>query len=177
MKKSEIQSVTVVPVDNLIIVNGTPLRCEFAAPANLHALQWRAATGGHMEFTDDYNIDLNPSDPTAYKEEVAPYVAAWDAERRRLEAEAEAAEAARLAEYNSETARADRLRAERDARLAATDYLIMPDYPLEDAARAAITAYRQGLRDLPQQDGAPWDGGEAQTPWPALPAPLAARLA
>lgn len=125
-----------------------------------------------VPITDDYNIPLSPSDPTAYRDEVAPYVAVWDKERQRLEAEAAAAEAARLAEYNSEPARARRLRAERDARLSASDYLLMPDYPLNDAARAVVTAYRQALRDLPQQPGAPWDGGGAATPWPALPDPL-----
>lgn len=177
MKKSDVRSVTVVPSDTLIIVNGTPLRCGFTAPANLHALQWRADAGGHMEFTDDYNIPLELADPTAYTEEIAPYVTIWDTERRRLEAEAEAAEAARLAEYNSAEARAERLRAERDARLAASDYLVMPDYPLDDEARAAVSAYRQALRDVPAQEGAPWDGGGLETPWPDMPVVIAAKRA
>ena len=38
-----------------------------------------------------------------------------------------------------------------------------------DTQRAAVTAYRTALRDLPAQDGAPWDGGEEQTPWPEMP--------
>ncbi|MDY0204729.1 MAG: phage tail assembly chaperone [Desulfovibrio desulfuricans] len=32
-----------------------------------------------------------------------------------------------------------------------------------------IKAYRQFLRDLPAQEGAPWDGGGELTPWPELP--------
>ena len=66
------------------------------------------------------------------------------------------------------------LRAERDSRLDATDYLLMPDYPLSDEQRAVVQAYRQALRDLPAQPGAPWDGGGEGTPWPELPAGLKA---
>lgn len=61
------------------------------------------------------------------------------------------------------------LRAERDRRLAATDYLLMPDYPLDDALKKSAQAYRQALRDLPSQEGSPWDGGGEETPWPQLP--------
>ena len=66
------------------------------------------------------------------------------------------------------------LRSERDRRLAATDFLLMPDYPLSDDQRAVVQAYRQALRDLPAQEGAPWDGGGETTPWPELPAGLKA---
>lgn len=59
------------------------------------------------------------------------------------------------------------LRMERDARLAAMDYYVMLDYPVED--KSAVFAYRQALRDLPAQEGAPWDGGGEKTPWPAKP--------
>lgn len=64
------------------------------------------------------------------------------------------------------------LRAERDRRLTATDYLLMPDYPLSDDQRTILQVYRQALRDLPAQEGAPWDGGGEETPWPELPAGL-----
>lgn len=63
-----------------------------------------------------------------------------------------------------------RLRAARDARLAATDYLVMPDYPLDEETRTEVEAYRQALRDLPAREGAPWDGGGELTPWPEMPA-------
>lgn len=58
------------------------------------------------------------------------------------------------------------LRIERDRRLAATDYLVMPDYPISESSLMAVKAYRQALRDLPAQDGAPWDGGGEKTPYP-----------
>ncbi|WP_448338833.1 phage tail assembly chaperone [Desulfovibrio piger] len=65
-----------------------------------------------------------------------------------------------------------RLRTDRDRRLAATDYLLMPDYPLDDTLKGAVQLYRQALRDLPAQSGAPWDGGGEATPWPEIPSVL-----
>lgn len=61
------------------------------------------------------------------------------------------------------------LRSERDHRIGATDYLMMPDYPIPEDQRTVVQVYRQALRDLPAQPGAPWDGGGKETPWPALP--------
>lgn len=61
------------------------------------------------------------------------------------------------------------LRAERDRRLSATDYLLMQDYPLDNTLKEAVRLYRQALRDLPSQEGAPWDGGGEETPWPEIP--------
>lgn len=62
------------------------------------------------------------------------------------------------------------LRAARDAKLTATDKYLLPDYPISADALSAVKAYRQTLRDLPGQEGAPWDGGGELTPWPELPA-------
>lgn len=62
-----------------------------------------------------------------------------------------------------------RLRTERDARLAATDKYLLSDYPVGTEELGIIRAYRQALRDLPDQPGAPWDGGGEQTPWPEQP--------
>ena len=164
-------SVTVVPGDRLIIVDSVPIVFESPfsvqphGPGEMHALQWNG-TSGHIEWEDDYNWVLEAE---AYEEEVAPYVVLWQAEAARREKVAAEAEAARLAEYNSSAARFERLRAERDRRIAATDYLLMPDYPLAENSRAAVQSYRQALRDLPTQEGAPWDGGGEATPWPAMP--------
>lgn len=104
-----------------------------------------------------------------YDDQVAPFVKLWQDEKTRLEQAAADAEAARLAEYNSEAARFKRLRAERDSRLSATDYLLMQDYPLDNPLKEAVRLYRQALRDLPSQEGAPWDGGGEKTPWPEAP--------
>ena len=58
------------------------------------------------------------------------------------------------------------LRAERDKRLADTDYMLMSDYPIDETKLNAVKEYRQALRDLPEQEGAPWVDGEI--PWPEI---------
>lgn len=76
--------VTVVPADNLIIVDGAALVFAYVAPENLHALQWRGDTG-HTEWTDGPNKPLTAED---YDEQVVPYVKLWQAEKARLEKKA-----------------------------------------------------------------------------------------
>lgn len=44
-----------------------------------------------------------------------------------------------------------KIRQRRNALLAATDYLLMPDYPLTDEQRAQVEAYRQALRNITEQ--------------------------
>ena len=61
------------------------------------------------------------------------------------------------------------LRAARDARLASTDKILLPDYPISADALPLVKVYRAALRDLPDQPDAPWDGGGAATPWPTPP--------
>ena len=63
------------------------------------------------------------------------------------------------------------LRAARDARLAQTDKMLLPDYPITADALEKVKTYRAALRDLPDQPGAPWDGGGEATPWPATTTP------
>lgn len=100
------ESLIVIPSDKLIALNGIALIFDFSAPDNLHAIQWDGQQG-HIEWENDFNWPLSAFDATAYEDEVAPYVALWQAEKARLEREAAtraaeeaAAEAARLAEYN-----------------------------------------------------------------------------
>ena len=167
--------VTVVPADKLVIVDGQALNFDFNAPGRMHALQW-AGLQGHIEWKgyghEPPRNELLTAD--SYAGRVAPYVELWKEEKARLEQAAAEAEAARLAEYNREAARFERLRAERDRRLSATDYLLMQDYPLDNTFKEAVQLYRQALRDLPSQEGAPWDGGGEETPWPVMPAGLEA---
>ena len=61
------------------------------------------------------------------------------------------------------------LRASRDARLAATDKYLLADYPIGEDDLMLVKAYRGTLRTLPEQPGAPWDGGGDETPWPEAP--------
>ena len=103
------QHVTVIPSDQLIAVDGVPLWFGFAAPANLHALQWHDGAG-EMEWTDDLNHPLTPAD---YAEDVAPFVTLWEAEKARLDAEAnrpptlDEAKAAKLSEIKAAFAAAE----------------------------------------------------------------------
>ena len=55
-------------------------------------------------------------------------------------------------------------RAKRNALIAETDFMAMPDYPLDEEKKAAILAYRQALRDVPEQVGFP-----RQIDWPTKP--------
>ena len=63
------------------------------------------------------------------------------------------------------------LRSARDTRLADTDKMLLPDYPITAEALEKVKTYRAALRDLPDQPGAPWDGGGEATPWPAATTP------
>lgn len=62
----------------------------------------------------------------------------------------------------------ERLRNITASRLAETDMYGMADYP-DNEKRAAFRAYRAELRELNHQEGAPWDGGGDETPWPVIP--------
>lgn len=62
------------------------------------------------------------------------------------------------AEYAAEA------REKRNALIAETDYMAMPDYPLDAKKKAAVLAYRQALRDVPEQEGFP-----RQIDWPVKP--------
>lgn len=59
---------------------------------------------------------------------------------------------------------AAQVRAQRDALIAATDYLMASDYPLTDEKRTELTTYRQALRDVPEQEGFP-----TSVVWPEKP--------
>ena len=112
-------TVTVVPSDSLIIVDGAALVFPFDAPTNLHALQWRGGTG-HTEWTDGPNQPLTAED---YDKHVAPYVTLWQAEKDRREKEA-AEEAAARALPDAKSAKQSEIQNGYDAALAAS--LTMP---------------------------------------------------
>ena len=58
-------------------------------------------------------------------------------------------------------AKAVEVRADRNQRLAACDWTQLSDAPVDAAAWAT---YRQELRDIPEQEGFPWD-----VEWPPMP--------
>ena len=55
-------------------------------------------------------------------------------------------------EYQEQASKA---RAVRDARLAATDVSVLPDYPISQPDREAVISYRQALRVWPETAGFP----------------------
>ena len=66
------------------------------------------------------------------------------------------------AEYD--TVLATSARQKRDRLIAATDYLVTSDYPIEPDRLAKVKVYRQALRDIPEQSGFP-----RSITWPAKP--------
>ena len=120
----------------------------------LWALHWKDGKG-------EYQFDNPPSNhffsASKYDKFVAPYVAQWETEKARQEAEAEA-------EWNKPENVEARAKTQRNALLAETDYILMPDYPITEEQREAWTAYRQALRDLPEQEGWPMN-----IVWPEKP--------
>ena len=69
-----------------------------------------------------------------------------------------------LGELKTDEEYAAEARAKRNTLVAETDYLAMPDYPLPEEKRQAVLAYRQALRDVPEQEGFP-----RQIDWPEKP--------
>lgn len=59
---------------------------------------------------------------------------------------------------------ANNMRYDRNRLLSETDYLVQPDYPLTEDQKKDILAYRQALRDVPEQKGFP-----RNIKWPEKP--------
>ena len=62
------------------------------------------------------------------------------------------------------------VRAKRDSLISETDYLLASDYPISAKDLETVKVYRQALRDVPQQEGFPFD-----VVWPDLPVIVAER--
>ena len=60
-----------------------------------------------------------------------------------------------LTDTEYDTVLAASARQKRDRLIAATDYLVTPDYPISDDRLAKVKIYRQALRDIPEQSGFP----------------------
>ena len=60
-----------------------------------------------------------------------------------------------LTDTEYDTVLAASARQKRDRIIAATDYLVTPDYPISDDRLAKVKIYRQALRDIPEQAGFP----------------------
>ena len=62
------------------------------------------------------------------------------------------------------SALADRARQERDSLLSETYFYVIPDYPSTEEGLEEVKAYRQALRDVPNQEGFP-----RSIEWPIKP--------
>jgi hypothetical protein len=127
-------------------------------PKNFFYMLWWPEDGFCAYFTQEngtqIRFDLDPTEEN-YACYVKPFVDQWQAKNAEKEAE--------KAEQADEIAAAE-VREKRDKLIAETDYLLMPDYPISDKNLESIKAYRQALRDLPQQEEFPLD-----VMWPKKP--------
>lgn len=62
---------------------------------------------------------------------------------------------------------ASMVRRKRDSTISRTDFYVQPDYPSDPVGLEAVKAYRQALRDIPEQSGFP-----RNVQWPSLPSVL-----
>ena len=146
------ESVSIIVADGLVIVDGEALEAAYAYPEAVRAVQWRNGVG-HVEFDDGRpNLEFMAEGDDVgdtYREYMLPGIRAF--ERARLAACAWLVERHRdqLASCGETT--------------------------LTDAGYLNWLAYRQALRDLPQQPGFPWEGPDDPVcPWPAEPANVCA---
>ena len=124
----------------------------------------------HRVADDSYVITKNDMPYHVYPY-AAEFAEEWDAVFAYAEAHPECVteEQPYAAPTPTQEELAASVRAERDRRIAETDYLVMPDYPLSQEKLEEIKAYRQALRDIPQQLGFPWNGSDDPAcPWPSL---------
>lgn len=152
-------NVTVIVPDKLVVIDGIGYIVECNWPKEIRAIQWHNGSG-HIELNDYTNKQIE-----SYEKEVLPYVELW----QKLKDVDDKKQEEYIEYYNSTEGKFERLRAKRDEMIAATDFLLLSDYPITDEKKEAVMQYRQALRDLTEQPGAPWDGGEDKTPWPDYP--------
>ena len=120
------------------------------------------STGGFYDV--EIHGDAIPADAVEITHDEHAFLLAGQSTGQRIEADDHGRPVLRDAPVPSSDALADAARTHRDALITATDYLLMPDYPISAAQLAEVRTYRQALRDVPLQAGFP------QTiDWPAPP--------
>lgn len=162
-------SVAVAFTDNFIIVDSHHVYFENGIETlpeheNIIAIYWNNGSGT-VERKNGSTED-NIFDESKYDAYVAPYVEQWKREIERLKVveEERIAEEAEAAASNVENDIESIIRYERNRRLLESDHLMLPDYPIDEETRQAVIAYRQALRDLPEQEGWP-----ENFKWPICP--------
>ena len=111
------------------------------------------STGGF--YSADIHGDAIPADAVEITCDEHAALLAGQSAGQRIEADEHGRPVLHDAPASDAAALADAVRARRDALITATDYLLMPDYPISAAQLADVRAYRQALRDVPLQQGFP----------------------
>lgn len=162
-------SVAVAFTDNFIIVDSQHVYFENGIETlpeheNLNAIYWNNGSGTVERKNGSTEDDM--FDASKYDEYVASYVEQWEREIERLKAaeEKRIAEEAEAAASNIKNNIESNARHERNRRLLESDHLMLLDYPIDEETRQAVIAYRQALRDLPEQEGWP-----ENFKWPICP--------
>lgn len=145
-------SVTLLVEDKWIAVDGVIVRFPngfilIEEHKDLWALHWKNGKGEYQFSDPPLNYFFDASE---YDKFVAPYVAQWETEKNRQKLEFET-------EWNKLENVELRARNQRNSLLLETDYILMPDYPINEEQRAMWVTYRQALRDLPEQENWPYD--------------------
>ena len=120
------------------------------------------STGGFYDV--EIHGDAIPADAVEITRDEHATLLAGQSAGQRIEADEHGHPVLRDAPVPSNDALADAARARRDALITATDYLLMPDYPISAEQLAEVRSYRQALRDVPLQAGFP-----SGIDWPAPP--------
>ena len=120
------------------------------------------STGGF--YSAEIHGDAIPADAVEITTTEHATLLAGQSTGQRIEADEHGRPILRDAPVPSNDALADAARARRDDLITATDYLLMPDYPISAGQLAEVRAYRQALRDVPLQAGFP-----TSIDWPAPP--------
>ncbi|WP_315383460.1 tail fiber assembly protein [Microvirgula aerodenitrificans] len=111
------------------------------------------STGGFYDA--EIHGDAIPADAVEITRDEHAALLAGQSAGQRIEADEHGRPVLRDTPAPSNDALADAARARRDALITATDYLLMPDYPISAGQLAEVRAYRQALRDVPLQTGFP----------------------
>lgn len=151
--------VSIINVDQTIVIDGVALRFPFVLDRDIHAVQWNE-DHGEIEYKD-------PSVPNEVIEDFSPFqyiIDGYNAELLRIEEESRKAEEEAKKEIIlirgvlpevSEQSLWDRIRAERNSRLSFTDWTQLPGATLTPECVQAFADYRQELRNIPQTYQAP----------------------
>lgn len=109
------------------------------------------------------NVELVSGENITYAADVYTLETLWQKNLREIIEKnySEWLNKAKQSDYNTTS---NFIKDKRTALLSEVDYLFFPDYPLTDECKAEFVVYRQILRDIPEQEGFPYD-----VIWPKKP--------